>query len=275
MASDAFLVLVTPREPAQKRAMAIVIHGPTEIARARRAGQVAARTLATVLGKLRPGITTAQIDRWVRSDTAARGARPSQLGYQGFPAAVCTSRNHVVCHGVPSEDERLEEGDIINVDVTSEFDGFHGDTSATVAIGTPPPEAAHVLEVARRCRDAGVAVVRDGVRLGDVGAAIEETAVAAGCAVVQEWGGHGIGRQMHMEPHVAYVGPGGRGQRLRAGMMFTVEPMITIGRPGVRRLDDGWTVVTADGSPSAQFEHTVLVTEQGYEVLTVLSALSG
>jgi methionyl aminopeptidase len=248
--------------------VAIVIYGPAEIERARRAGQVAANTPATVLDRLRPGITTAQIDRWVRSDTAARGARPSQLGYHGFPAAVCTSRNHVVCHGMPSEDERLEEGDIINVDVTSELDGFHGDTSATVAIGTPPPDAAHVLEVARRCRDAGVAVVRDGARLGDVGAAIEATAQAAGCAVVREWGGHGIGRQMHMEPHVSYVGPAGRGQRLRAGMMFTVEPMITIGSPGVRTLDDGWTVVTADGSPSAQFEHTVLVTARGYEVLT-------
>jgi methionyl aminopeptidase len=267
---DAFLVLVTPCGRTQNRDVAIVIHGPAEIARARRAGQVAAHTLATVLGKLRPGITTAQIDRWVRSDTAARGARPSQLGYHGFPAAVCTSRNHVVCHGVPSEDERLEEGDIINVDVTSEFDGFHGDTSATVAIGTPSSEAAHVLEVARRCRDAGVAIVRDGARLGDVGAAIEETAEAAGCAVVREWGGHGIGRKMHMEPHVSYVGPAGRGLRLRAGMMFTVEPMITIGRPSVHRLDDGWTVVTADGSPSAQFEHTVLVTAHGYEVLTDL-----
>jgi methionyl aminopeptidase len=249
--------------------MAIVIHGPAEIVRARRAGRVAAETLAAVLTKLRPGITTAQIDRWVRSDTAARGARPSQLGYHGFPAAVCTSRNDVVCHGMPSEDEHLKEGDIINVDVTSELDGFHGDTSATVAIGAPPPEAAHVLEVARRCRDAGVAVVRDDARLGDVGAAIEAVAHAAGCAVVSEWGGHGIGRQMHMEPHVSYVGPPGRGLRLRAGMMFTVEPMITIGRPGVRTLDDGWTVVTMDGSPSAQFEHTVLVTETGCEVLTL------
>jgi methionyl aminopeptidase len=252
--------------------MAIVIHSPSEIERARRAGRVAAHTLAAVLARLQPGITTAQIDRWVRSDTAARGARPSQLGYHGFPAAVCTSRNHVVCHGMPSETERLEEGDIINIDVTSELDGFHGDTSATVAIGTCSPEAAHVLEVARRCRAAGVAAVRDGARLGDIGAAIEEVAEAAGCAVVREWGGHGIGRAMHMEPHVAYVGPAGRGLRLRAGMMFTVEPMLTIGRPGVRTLDDGWTVVTADGSPSAQFEHTVLVTEGGCEVLTDLTA---
>jgi methionyl aminopeptidase len=269
-ASDAFLVLVPARALPHKRVVGVVIHGPEEIERARRAGRVAAQTLAAVVAKLRAGITTAQIDRWVRADTAARGARPSQLGYQGFPAAVCTSRNHVVCHGMPSEAERLEAGDIINVDVTSELGGFHGDTSATVAIGTPAPEAAHVLEVARHCRDAGVAAVRDGARLGDIGAAIEEVAHAAGCAVVSEWGGHGIGRAMHMEPHVAYVGPPGRGLRLRAGMMFTVEPMITIGRPGVRTLDDGWTVVTADGSPSAQFEHTVLVTASGGEVLTTL-----
>jgi methionyl aminopeptidase len=252
--------------------MGIVIHGPAEITRARRAGQVAAQTLATVVAKLRAGITTAQIDGWVRSDTAARGARPSQLGYHGFPAAVCTSRNHVVCHGVPSHDVRLADGDIINVDVTSELDGFHGDTSATVAIGTPPPKAALVLEVAQRCCAAGVAAVRAGARLGDIGAAIEETAEAAGCAVVREWGGHGIGRAMHMEPHVAYVGPAGQGLRLRAGMMFTIEPMITLGRPGVKTLDDGWTVVTVDGSPSAQFEHTVLVTDAGCEVLTTLPA---
>lgn len=248
--------------------MSVTIHGPAEIARARRAGRVAAQTLATVGARLRAGITTGQIDRWVRADTAARGAKPSQLGYKGFPAAVCTSRNHVVCHGIPTERETLLPGDIVNVDVTSELDGFHGDTSETFVIGTPSPEAAHVVEVARRCRDVGVAVVRDGVRLGDIGAAIEEVARAAGCGVVRELGGHGIGRAMHMPPHVSYVGPPGRGLRVRAGMMFTIEPMITIGWPEIVTLDDGWTVVTGDGTPSAQFEHTVLVTRDGCEVLT-------
>jgi methionyl aminopeptidase len=145
----------------------------------RRAGVVAAATLREVGARLRAGVTTADIDRWVREDTARRGARPSQLGYRGFPAAVCTSRNEVVCHGIPREGDRLAEGDIVNVDVTSELDGYHGDTSATFVIGEASPEARHVVEVARRCRDAGVAEVRDGARLGDVGAAIVALATAS------------------------------------------------------------------------------------------------
>ena len=227
--------------------MAIVLHDPDELEAMRRAGRVAAQTLAAVAARIRPGITTAEIDAWVREDTAARGARPSQLGYKGFPAAVCTSRNHVVCHGIPSPHERVEEGDIINVDVTSELDGFHGDTSITVCVGSPGPRARHVVEVARRGLAAGIAAVRPGARLGDVGAAIEALARREGCSVVREFGGHGIGRRMHMPPHVAHHGPGGRGPRLRAGMTFTIEPMITIGDPEIRVLADGWTAVTADG----------------------------
>lgn len=236
----------------------------------RRAGQVAAQTLAAVTARIRPGISTATIDAWVREDTAARGARPSQLGYKGFSAAVCTSRNHVVCHGVPSPDEIVQEGDILNVDVTSEFEGFHGDTSVTIMLGTPSADAQRVTEVARRGLAAGIAAVRPGARLGDVGAAIEALAREEGCGVVREFGGHGIGRQMHMPPHVLHCGPAGRGPRLRTGMTFTIEPMITVGDPGVKMLDDGWTVVTADGSPTAQFEHTVAVTDDGCEVLTLL-----
>jgi len=213
-------------------------------------------------------MSTAEIDLLVRSDTRARGATPSQLGYQGFPAAVCTSRNSVVCHGIPRSDELLEPGDIVNVDVTSCLDGFHGDTSATFFIGSPSPEARHVVETARRCRDAGVAEVREGARLGDIGALIEELAAAAGCSVVHELGGHGIGRQMHMPPHVSHHGKRGAGLRLKAGMAFTIEPMVNLGGREVRFLDDGWTVVTKDGSLSAQFEHTVLVTREGHEVLT-------
>lgn len=234
----------------------------------RRAGKCAAETLRAVGARLRAGVSTADIDRWVREDTAARGARPSQLGYKGFPAAVCTSRNEVVCHGIPREDERLAEGDIVNVDVTSELDGFHGDTSMTFLIGVVSAEARHVVEVARRCRDAGVAVVRDGARLGDIGAAIAELAAKEGCGVVEEFGGHGIGRRMHMDPHVAHTGARGAGMRLRAGMAITIEPMITLGRPDIRQLADRWTIVTADGRWTAQFEHTVLVTRDGHEVLT-------
>lgn len=234
----------------------------------RRAGRCAAETLRAVGARLRAGVSTADIDRWVREDTAARGARPSQLGYKGFPAAVCTSRNEVVCHGIPREDDRLAEGDIVNVDVTSELDGFHGDTSMTFLIGAVSAEARHVVDVARRCRDAGVAEVRDGARLGDIGAAIAELAAREGCGVVEEFGGHGIGRRMHMEPHVAHTGARGAGLRLRAGMAITIEPMITLGRPDIRQLSDRWTIVTADGRWTAQFEHTVLVTRDGHEVLT-------
>jgi methionyl aminopeptidase len=248
--------------------MAIELYGEKDRARLRRAGQVAAATLSHVAAQLGPGLTTAAIDRLVRADTARRGGRPSQLGYHGFPATVCTSRNHVVCHGIPSAAERLERGDIVNVDVTTELDGFHGDTSATYFIGEPSPEARHVVDVARRCLEAGIAVVRPGARLGDVGAAVEELARAEGCSVVRDFGGHGIGRQMHQAPHVSHVGPRHRGLRLRPGMAFTIEPMVNLGGPEVRVLADGWTVVTADGSLSAQFEHTVLVTEEGHEILT-------
>lgn len=244
------------------------IHGRAEIASLRRAGEAAAATLAFVEARIRAGITTAEIDVWVREHTKQLHGTPSPLGYHGFPAAVCTSCNHVVCHGVPRRDEVLRPGDIINVDVTTNLGGFHGDTSATFAIGKISPEARHVVDAARRCRDAGVSVVRDGARLGDIGAAIQEIAEQGGCSVVREFGGHGIGRKMHMEPHVPHTGTRGCGLRLRAGMVFTVEPMINLGGADVRVLEDGWTVVTADGSLSAQFEHTVLVTKKGFEILT-------
>jgi methionyl aminopeptidase len=250
--------------------MGIDILGAVEIEAMRRAGRAAAATLASVAARIEPGISTADIDRWVRDDTKRRGGRPSQLGYHGFPAAVCTSRNSVVCHGIPSARDRLADGDIINVDVTTELDGFHGDTSATLFVGTPSAEARHVVETARRCRDAGIAEVRAGVRLGDIGAVIEELAAREGCSVVREVGGHGIGRAMHLPPTIAHVGPHGSGPRLRAGTAITIEPMVNLGRPDIRHLDDGWTIVTADGSLSAQFEHTVLVTRDGCEILTVL-----
>ena len=248
--------------------MSVEIHGSRAIQSLRLAGRVAALTLATVAARVVPGIGADQIDTWVRDDTRRRGGRPSQLGYQGFPASVCVSPNDVVCHGIPKSGVLLDEGDIVNIDVTTEVDGHHGDTSATIFVGKPSVDAQHIVEVARRCRDAGIAQVRDGARLGDIGAAIEELAKREGCSVVREYGGHGIGRKMHAPPHVSHVGKRGTGMRLRAGMVFTVEPMINLGNPDVRLLDDGWTVVTADGSLSAQFEHTVLVTKTGYEILT-------
>ncbi|MET0283897.1 MAG: type I methionyl aminopeptidase [Polyangiales bacterium] len=241
-----------------------------EQARLRAAGQAAAQTLALVGSRLRPGIATSEIDRWVRQHTQELGGTPSQLGYHGFPAAVCTSRNHVVCHGIPTAKDVLQEGDIVNVDVTTCLNGFHGDTSRTFAIGELGPEARHVMDVAQRCMWAGIKAVRADARMGDIGAAIVELAHKEGCSVVSDYGGHGIGRRMHTDPHVSHVGKRGEGPRLRAGMAITIEPMVCLGSNKLRTLDDGWTVVTADGKLSAQFEHTVLVTDTGCDVMTLL-----
>jgi methionyl aminopeptidase len=248
--------------------MSIPILTMRDVVAMRLAGRAAASTLEHVAAELRPGLSTADIDTLVRRHTSSLGGRPAQLGYHGFPASVCTSRNDVVCHGIPRPEVRLESGDIVNVDVTTELGGFHGDTSATFCIGEVSAEAQHVVDTARACLEAGVSVVRDGARLGDIGAAIEEVARRAGCSVVRDFGGHGIGRRMHQPPHVSHTGVRGTGLRLRAGMALTIEPMVNLGGAAVRTLSDGWTVLTADGSLSAQFEHTVLVTRRGSEVLT-------
>ena len=251
--------------------MAIEIFGPREQAALRRAGRAAAATLAHVARAHRaPASPPRTSTRGCARTRRRRGGTPSQLGYKGFPAAVCTSRNHVVCHGIPRRGERLAPGDIVNVDVTTCLDGFHGDTSATFFIGEPGPEARRVVEVAR-------ALPRRRHRRGARGRAPRRRRrrrsrrwrARAGCGVVRELGGHGIGRAMHAPPHVAHHGRRGAGMRLRAGMAFTIEPMINLGGADVRFLDDGWTVVTADGCLSAQFEHTVLVTRDGCEVLTL------
>lgn len=255
--------------------MSIELFGPETYPALRRAGRVAAATLQHVAGRLREGITSAQIDAWVRQDTQQRGGRPSQLGYRPsrdvrpFPAAVCVSIDDVVCHGIPSPQTTLRQGAIVNVDVTTEIGGFHGDTSKTFIIGEASAEARHVVDVARRCLEAGIRVVRPGVRLGDIGATIEELARREGCSVVREFGGHGIGRHMHGEPHIAHHGRASTGLRIKAGMVFTIEPMINLGSPDIVWDDDGWTVRTRDGSLSAQFEHSVLVTPDGVEILTL------
>jgi methionyl aminopeptidase len=247
--------------------MSVEIKSVRDIEAMRIAGRLAGETLVAVGKALRPGMTTDDIDTLVYADTIRRGGRPSQLGYRGFKNSVCTSRNEVVCHGIPGA-ERLLDGDIINIDVTTYHGGFHGDTSATFYIGRPSPEARHVTEVARRCLALGIAQIREGARLGDVGAAIQEHAEAEGCSVVRDLVGHGIGRFFHGPPDVSHVGRRGTGLRLKAGMVFTVEPMINLGGPEVDFLDDGWTVLTRDRSLSAQFEHTIVVTKQGAEILT-------
>jgi len=258
--------------------MSIELFGPDSLPALRRAGRTAAATLEFVARRLKPGIRASQIDAWVREDTRQRGGRPSQLGYNPghgvapFPGAVCVSVDDVVCHGIPSAEVELREGSIVNVDVTTEIGGFHGDTSRTFIIGAASPEARHVVDVARRCLYAGIEVVRPGARLGDIGAAIEEIAGREGCSVVRDFGGHGVGRAMHCEPHVPHFGRRGTGLRLKPGMVFTIEPMINLGGPDVEQGDDGWTVRTLDGSLSAQFEHSVLVTSDGVEILTVSDA---
>jgi methionyl aminopeptidase len=248
--------------------MSVTIYGPRDIAAIRAASRAAAATLAWVGARLAPGVTTGDIDAWVREDTARRGGRPSQLGYHGFPASVCTSRNEVVCHGVPRADEVLRAGDIVNVDVTTELDGYHGDTSATFCIGEPPAAARRLVDTTRAALLAGIAAVRPGGRIGDIGAAIVAVAEAHGLGVVREFCGHGIGRSMHEAPQVPHAGKAGTGLRLRPGMVFTIEPMLTLGAPTTRVLADGWTAVTTDGQWSAQFEHTICVTADGAEVLT-------
>ncbi len=256
------------------RASAIEIKTAREIEAMREVGRLAADTLSKIGEIIRPGITTNEINQFAHEDTLKKNARPAPLGYRNggppFPKSVCTSVNEVVCHGIPSS-RVLKDGDIINVDVTHIYRGFHGDTSATFYVGRPSEEAKRVTEVSRRCLELGIAEVRPGARLGDIGAAIQDFAEAHGCSVVEAFVGHGIGRKFHDEPKVAHYGERGKGDRLRAGMTFTIEPMINIGTYDVKILDDDWTAVTADGKLSAQFEHTVLVTKDGVEVLTARS----
>jgi len=232
---------------------------------------LAAETLVEVGKILRVGMSTLEIDDFVHRFIVEHDAYPSPLNYRGFPKSVCTSRNSVICHGIPSGQEKLKAGDIINIDVTTYLPkkhGYHGDTSATFYIGEPSDEARHVTEVARRCLELGIAEVAHGKRLGDIGAAIQEYAEAQDCSVVREYVGHGVGRKFHMPPQVEHFGTRGKGKRMTQGMIFTIEPMINLGAAGTDLMDDGWTVHTRDRSLSAQFEHTVLVTREGVEVLT-------
>ena len=224
-----------------------------------------------------PGISTDEIDRLVHQWIVGHDAYPSPLHYKPsgagkpFPKSVCTSVNEVVCHGIPGK-RVLGNGDIVNVDVTTYFKGYHGDTSATFYVGTPSEAARLVVETSRHALERGIAAVKHGGRIWDIGAAIQEFAESRGCSVVRDYVGHGVGREFHMKPQVPHYvpkpGDGHKNERMRAGMVFTIEPMINIGHYATEVLDDEWTVVTSDGSLSAQFEHTLLVTHDGCEVLT-------
>ena len=248
--------------------MPVEIKSPREIDLMRKVCHLAAQTLLMAGEQLRAGMTTLDIDRIVHEHTLSLGARPAPLHYKGFPKSVCTSVNDIVCHGIP-DTTVLRNGDIVNVDVTHIYEGFHGDTSATFYVGTPSADARHLVEVARRSLDVGIAEVREGARLGDIGAAIQTYVEGEGCSVVRDFVGHGIGRKFHDAPQVKHYGKRGTGERLRAGMTFTIEPMVNLGGWEVEvDAGDKWTVRTADRSLSAQFEHTVLVTRDGAEVLT-------
>jgi methionyl aminopeptidase len=234
----------------------------------RKACKLAAETLLAIGNMVEEGITTARIDDFAHEYITARGATPAPLNYKGFPKSICTSINEVVCHGIPDEKVVLRSGDILNVDVTTILAGWYGDTSATFYIGQPSREARHLVELARKCLEVGIAQVRPGGRIYEIGDAIESLAVAQGCSVVRDYVGHGVGRAFHEKPQIPHFGNSGEKTRMVPGMTFTIEPMINLGTWRTKPLKDGWTAVTADRKLSAQFEHTVLVTKEGVEVLT-------
>jgi methionyl aminopeptidase len=253
--------------------MAVVPKSAEEIARMRIAGRLAGEVLDYVAPFIKPGVTTGKLnDLCHEYMVKVQGTTPAPLnyappGYKPFPKSICTSVNHQVCHGIPG-DRVLKPGDILNIDVTVIKDGFHGDSSRMYYVGEPSIQARRLAEVTYECMWRGIEQVRAGAQLGDLGAAIQSHAEKHGYSVVREFCGHGIGRRFHEDPQVLHYGKPGTGMRLEAGMTFTVEPMINAGKPGIRELADGWTIVTKDHSLSAQWEHTVLVTATGYEVLT-------
>ena len=249
--------------------MPITIKSPEDQQKMRVAGRLAADVLDMIGAHVTPGITTEELDRICHDFIVnEQHAVPANLGYRGFPKTVCTSVNHVVCHGIPN-DKKLRAGDIVNIDVTVIQDGFHGDTSRMYFVGKPPVLAERLTRTCFEAMWKGIGAVRPGARLGDVGHAIQQLVEENGFSVVREYCGHGIGRIYHEDPQVLHYGEAGTGTLLRPGMTFTIEPMINAGKRHVQQLRDGWTVVTKDHSLSAQWEHTVLVTESGHEVLTL------
>lgn len=249
--------------------MQVSIKSPAEQDAMRLAGRLAADVLDMIAPYVVPGTTTDELNARCHDYIVNElGAIPAQLNYRGFPKSICTSVNHVVCHGIPG-DKRLKQGDIINIDVTVIKDGWHGDTSRMYAVGKIAPAAQRLIDITHEAMWIGIRQVRPGARLGDIGAAIQTFVEGHHLSVVREYCGHGIGRVFHEDPQVLHYGQPGTGMELVPGMTFTIEPMVNTGKRHVRLLADGWTVVTKDRSLSAQWEHTVLVTETGYEVLTL------
>ncbi|HEY7972687.1 MAG: type I methionyl aminopeptidase [Xanthobacteraceae bacterium] len=246
----------------------IKIHGPEGFAGMRKAGQLVADCLDLLAAEVKPGVTTDRLDRFVFEYAMDHGAWPATLMYRGYTKSTCTSINHVVCHGIPNE-KPLKDGDIVNIDVTLILDGWHGDSSRMYPVGVVPRRAERLIEVTHEAMMRGIAVIRPGATTGDIGAAIQSYVEAQHMSVVRDFCGHGVGRLFHDEPNIIHVGRPGEGITLRPGMIFTVEPMINLGRPHVKVLSDGWTAVTRDRSLSAQFEHAVGVTKDGVEIFTL------
>ena len=247
----------------------ITLLSSREIEKMRQAGKLAAQLLEHLEPMVKPGVSTYELNQEAEKWTQAHGAKSAPLGYHGFPCSICTSVNEVICHGIPNKKQILRDGDIINIDVTPTLDGYHGDTSKTFFVGTPSPEAKKLVEVTEECMYRGINAIRPGARIGDIGAAIQEYAESHGYSVVRNFVGHGVGRIFHAPPQIPHYGKKGTGKKLRPGMVFTVEPMINIGTWESELLDDGWTALTKDRQLSAQFEHTVTVTRDGVEILTL------
>ena len=252
---------------AQSREAKIKLHGAEAFKGMRKAGQLAAQALDMLVEHVKPGVTTEVLDELVLDFAIERGAIPAPLNYRGFPKAICTSVNHVVCHGIPNG-KPLKDGDIVNIDVTLILDGWHGDTSRMYAVGTIARRAERLIEVTYDALMRGVAAVKPGHTTGHIGAAIQKFAEGERCSVVRDFCGHGLGRVFHDRPNILHYGEPGDGVVLEPGMLFTIEPMINLGKPHVKILADGWTAVTRDRELSAQFEHTVGVTDTGCEVFT-------
>lgn len=248
--------------------MAVVLKSSQEIEKMRRAGQVVREVLELVRSRVKPGATTFDLEKAAQERLDELGVKAAFKGYHGFPCVLCTSVNSEVVHGIPSPKRVLKQGDIVSVDFGVVIDGYYGDAAITVPVGKVTPDAERLLKVTEASLQAGIAVVRPGATLGDVGAAVQKVVEREGFSVVRDFVGHGIGAQMHEEPQVPNFGEAGRGMKLRAGMVIAIEPMVNAGKPDVVVLDDGWTAVAKDGSMSAHFEHTVAVTPTGARILT-------
>ena len=249
--------------------MAVTVKNPDQIEKMRVAGRLAAEVLEMLVPHVKPGVSTEQLDRLAYEHIVdVQKAIPANVGYKGFPKTLCTSVNHVICHGIPNPGKVLKDGDIVNIDVTVIKDGWHGDTSRMYFVGTPSVLAKRLVDTTREAMLIGIAQVRPGATLGDIGHAIQKHAEAQGFSIVREYCGHGIGQIYHEDPQVLHYGQAGAGLKLQKGMTFTIEPMVNAGKPQTRLLPDGWTVVTKDHSLSAQWEHTIAVTDDGYEILT-------